>query len=406
MISLLLQNETVTKKLARVCKRVGVTMTKLEGQTTLTKIEQREVRVTEPDTKVLFNNNGETVILKEFKVSTAFDRYTLDGFPGVPGYTFVCRIQHTEAGNMIAGPETIEGWKDAKPTCDHCNKLRSRKDTFILRNAETGGLVRIGRNCLADFLRTDPTKLVKVADLHSLISEACEEGFKGGGRWEPDPVHFIACAAVAVELEGFRPSGWDRSTVSQANFLAGLQPKQEPARSDWSNLQPKAHHYTKAEAIVAWLKTADTSSDYMHNLAVAAAQPGVNRRTAGLLASAPQAYAKILGDTLRRSALPESNWIGTKGEKIEREATVIRTMGSSYNDNMLFTLRTDDGCDLAWWCSGKLPSRTHEGEEIILGAGDRVSIRGTVKDLNDYKGRKQTLLTRCKVTFISTPVTN
>lgn len=389
MISLLLQDKTdLIKKLSRVCKRTGVAFTQVEGQTIITKTVYREVE----------NEYTGKVDVTAFEVAQAFDRYTLDGFPGVQGFEFVCRIEHTEAGNIIAGPGTVEGWKEAKPTCDHCSKPRNRKDTFVLRNTDTNEIVRVGRNCLADFLRTDPTSLVKVADLFGLVREACEEGFGSGGSWDPEPLHFVACACVAIEVDGFRKTDWDRSTVSSARFLAGPRPKGE-AEPAWRAGQPKAHHIEKAAAILEWVKTTDTTSTYMHNLSIAAALPGVTRRTGGLMASAPQAHAKFIGENLRKAAMPPSSWVAQPGDKISRVATVIavRTVESYYGTKVLFNMRTDDGCDLIWWCSGAAPRKA---DHAPLDSGDRISIKGTVKSLDEYKGRKQTTLTRCKVEFI------
>src|SRR6188474_1381037 len=80
-------------------------------------------------------------------------RVTVGEFPRANGWTFVAKIEHTVAGNLIscAPGETLdESYRTAKAHCDHCNTQRGRTETFVIRSPE-GELKQIGRNCLADF---------------------------------------------------------------------------------------------------------------------------------------------------------------------------------------------------------------------------------------------------------------
>src|SRR5207249_2638558 len=41
--------------------------------------------------------------------------------------------------------------------CEHCNTNRDRKDTYVIRELDTGVTKQVGRNCLAAFLGIDPS---------------------------------------------------------------------------------------------------------------------------------------------------------------------------------------------------------------------------------------------------------
>lgn len=394
--------DELLKRLARACKRCGVTLEQQEGQTTLTRLEWPEVRVDENGYPMPDSYRQPRV------VASAFDRWTLGGFPGVSGFEFVCRLEHTEAGNILSG-EAVEGWRDAKPTCAHCCKARRRKDTFVLRNTETGELVRVGRNCLGDFLRTDPTVLVRFADLCRLVSEEDEDGGAGfgGGRWLPETAHFLACALACIEATGFRKASESGSTRSAVAFLTDRCPKSGKERTAWLEGQPKDAHKEKASMVLEWLRTAcaHTSSDYLANLHVVSQLDFVSERHAGLLASAPVAWAKAMEIELHKrqalAALPESRWLGEEKERVTFTGVLLRTrdVESPYGTKTLFAFRSDDGSDAIWWCSGHRPRRG-DCWGAMLEPGDRVTVKGTVGDRDTYQGRKQTQLKRCVVTYI------
>jgi hypothetical protein len=406
-------DETITKKLARACKRCGVTLEQVQGQTTLSKLVWRKVR----DERCIGDDLGVGWREREVAVHAVFDRYTLSGFPGLSGYEFLCRIEHTEAGNIVSGPEPVDGWRDAKPTCDHCCKVRRRNDTFVLRHNESGRVARVGRNCLADFLRSDPTQLVRFSELCRMLSDDTEWG-GGGGRWRPETTLFLACAIASIDARGFRKSNMERSTRNDASFLADPCPTNANAAASWKEGQPKQGHHEMATKVLEWLRNdcGSSTSDYLTNLHVVSQLDCVSGRHAGLLASAPVAWAKAKEFELhkrqereKREALPESQWLGDVKGKVVFTGTLLRTrdVESDWGKKTLYVFRTDEGSDVVWWCSGREPRKAELRPsdpgyaDSFIEAGDRVHVRGTVKAHETYQGRKQTTILRAKVTFVA-----
>lgn len=88
-----------------------------------------------------------------------------------------------------------------------------------------------------------------------------------------------------------------------------------------------------------------------------------------------------------------SEYIGNVGDKIETTVTLKRVKyfetSYGYYGTMIGIHCFEDatGNVIVW--------KTASAPEMSI--GDTITIRGTVKELNEYKGIKQTILTRCKI---------
>lgn len=85
-----------------------------------------------------------------------------------------------------------------------------------------------------------------------------------------------------------------------------------------------------------------------------------------------------------------SEWIGKEKERLYDIPVVlksIRGMETMYGYTQLVKFETAEGNELNWWTSVTI------GVEV----GGQALLTGTVKKLDEYKGRKITVLTRCKI---------
>lgn len=111
----------------------------------------------------------------------------------------------------------------------------------------------------------------------------------------------------------------------------------------------------------------------------------------------------------------KSNYVGTKGDKVDLTVTlafitsfeVDSFRGYGTVDMSLYGFKDDEGNVYVWKTSGALSieRRTYADYDPSLfisryeyaHKGDRVHIKGTIKDHAEYKGTKQTVLTRVKL---------
>lgn len=393
--------EKAIKRLARLAKSAGVELAAVEG----TSVIYRKVAVV---VKVKWSTERYKIHQLDMTQAVECRRITIEDMPRCNGYEFIGKLVHTEAGNLIAmassaqGEPTPEEWRTAKPTCDHCKTKRARKDTFIIR-CPGGAIKRIGRNCLADFLCCDPAQLIAAEafeDSLRMLEEADEDewgSFGGGFGWTIATSHYLACAVSSVDFRGFFKSGSEEmSTRSHAAFLAGKRPtgasrEVAQAQKEWDELQPTVDHHARSMDLALWLESNEDKSDYIYNLKLALTLPVVRRETEGLIASAPQAYARHLGQIAERKARETEVDVGYMGELKQRlvfEAVVmnvrsIQTEGP-WGGGRLTTLRTLAGHEIVTWT--QIASENDIGKTLRL--------KGTVVKHSMFKGKHQTTLNR------------
>jgi hypothetical protein len=390
----------IGRKLERLAAKAGVSVELIEGTTTLFQLQIVDGSYTVDETKAL-----------------ECARYTLGDLPRFNGYALVAKIAHTEGGNLISKAPDFEKeelpleMREAKPTCDHCKTKRPRAETFVVRTPE-GELYRVGRNCLADFLKTDPGAIVAAAELAELAGEPGNDDERGwgSGGYGMSTLHYLACAVSAVERQGFRRAGEDGSTKGEASFLAyppptGRDYHAEKLREEWKKNQPTKAHYDQAMRIMLWGKTIEPGpSDYLHNLKVALACGALSNR-GGIVASAPSAYARALGDEVKRKerthreAQPDGGYVGEIKQRIDIPEAKLVWIGDCVSERgfskTICTFVTPSNQTLVWFASGEHPMRGDVGR--------RFSLRGTVKNHKLYKGKAQTGLSRVKFEDLDAP---
>ena len=70
------------------------------------------------------------------------------------GWKFAATIEHHDACNVIRSfdDELVipDKYKTCGPECEHCNRIRSRKDTYLIVNEE-GQFKQVGKSCLKEY---------------------------------------------------------------------------------------------------------------------------------------------------------------------------------------------------------------------------------------------------------------
>ncbi len=345
---------------------------------------------------------GTTTLIKEGR-TVACSRVSIGALPAENGYTFSARIEHLKGGNVIARSpsETVdleEEWRQKDARCEHCGKKRSRKETFLLRQYGIR-LMQIGRNCLADFLQTNPVRLVAQAELVHEIHHTLSDEFWGScaGYWGVAPVYYIACAVASTERHGFVKSGSEgRTTRVDADWLSGMTLGHNAYPNQHALEQPTEDQIETAHEIVRWVMAqseAEGCSEYLWNLRMVIAAGSTSIKHSGLLASAPAAYFRHLGrEVVKRHAevaLPRpEGYVVEKGWRFEGVATLIRhaLVPGEWGSTAICTFRTDSGHEVVWFASGVAPKSDMQGMKF--------QIKGRCHEHQEYRGVKQAVLKR------------
>lgn len=328
--------------------------------------------------------------------------------PKLPGWSLLAAIEHIEGETMIHSFDPaadVTAFRGAKNVCHHCNTVRHRASTFVLRH-ESGEVKQIGRNCLVDFIGTDMAHTYAAyAEMLSQAMDACGEddddgegGFGGGrtaGRWPL--VEYLAWCWSAIREFGwmskkqcFNPG--DISTSERVLLTLNKVPTNIPRVS-----APTEADTTKALATIEFVAASTETSEFAENLRVLCRLDAVAERHAGLAAAMTMVYDREISRRQERAAKGPSVHVGTVGDRTVMDLTLVRTryIDSEYGVRTIAAFTDAGGNDLVWFASGK-PEWLHTDKDDPR-IGETFTVKATIKEHSDYKGRPQTSLSRVQV---------
>jgi len=349
--------------------------------------------------------------LKDDRGQTYTARFVLveaEGKAVVNGWKFIASVEHTAKGNIIrqaCGIEVPERYYTGKPVCEHCNSNRARKDTYIVMNEETGEFKQVGRNCLCDYthgMSAEGVAQYTAAFEEIIAGEAVEPGMDYTRYVKTE--EYLRYVAETIRHFGYvKNIDGERSTADRATDYFGVdhgwltgwwgreilkEYQREMERCGFDAESPEAAEETRKA--LEWLDTQEESNNYIHNLKTACANEYLSGRNLGILASLFPTYNRELEyeNQRRKEALAgkASEYVGEIGERVELKVDSVKLITSwetMYGTTFVWKITDKDGNIYTWKTGNGIPD-------------DVVSIKGTVKEHKEYRGVKQTELTRCK----------
>lgn len=327
--------------------------------------------------------------------------------PIIDGYRFLAKLELSDDGNLIvgfAGAEDVDHCfrNTDKRRCDHCNVKHARKYAFVIENIETGEQIQVGKSCLSDFFGRPVEQVVAYASVIERIEEIFEDdddGFSvgGGGLVYHDGLDILEASAFAIRNWGFvragdggLEDGYGGIKQSTADAVRALVGKDHGTLS--KNLTDADRDV--ARKALEWIRgdDVDTSSNYIYSLRLilSGENPWVEDNKVNLVVSLVQSYLRHSVKKVQREA-STSDYYGVVGKRYKGiAATVNRVIDcgeNAYGPVVLIGFLGTDGNEFSWF--------TNSTRNLVV--GDSVSLTGTVKKHNEYRGVKQTILTRCKV---------
>lgn len=331
--------------------------------------------------------------------------------PKFAGWTLAAVVEHTEEGNILRkSPECkveLSKYREGAQHCDHCNCVRRRNDTFVVIH-ESGEQKMVGRNCLRDFLgHADPEALAKWAELIFSLGEICEaeEGFDGFEGYSCRNLFyvktFISYAACAIRHLGFvsgkaeyetRDLPGSAVTSTKSTAIHWMHPSADdkldvdyfrPEDRDWAAAE-KAREY-----VLETLGAKSELNDFEHSLLVACKCEAIEPRNAGILAFVPEYYSRAIEKAREIANRVPFQYFGEVGKRVRGvELEYVKSTGweSQYGYQHLHTLLGPDNSKIMW----------KTGDSMDLAAGEKIIATFTVKSHEEYKGSKQTKVSRMK----------
>lgn len=329
--------------------------------------------------------------------------------PSINGWDFIGTIAHIEEGSnilqLLPGQTVPESYRQADPkNCDHCHVNRKRTSTYILVNAQNE-YKQVGKQCLQDFFKQDVSNIVARAELLAVaggLKEASENwGSSGNGQQYYKLSDYLANVLAVVEKHGFvsraKADEWNKVPTSTSAAMLMISPRGKEAQE--LGVRVSKEHEAKAAEIIAWIETyldKQNLSDYEHNLKVVVDLGYCDWRTFGLAASITALHWRETAAKAEKTAKKPSEYVGEVGKRI-KGLTLTLVKITSLGDGefgMRYLYRFLDANEnvLVWFTGNVLDADTRNFFENTVYTGDV-----SVKEHSEYKGTKQTVVTRCKL---------
>lgn len=325
-----------------------------------------------------------------------------EGTAKINGWEFVGTIEHQPEQNIIRNIKEIEipeRYRHTECVCEHCNIKRSRKDTYLVHNLETNEFKQVGSSCLCDFTGGLDAELV--ASYVALFDELIEGEAPGAAHGE---IYYklqevVATAIVAINQCGYVKSdpmaGDNQTKVRVYNYMMG---KSVERPANFSELYDAAQ--PEAETIINYYKDLEIgdNNDYLQNLKAYAINGVATTRDFGYVVSMVPSYRRDIEraelnrkrEEARKAQADVSEYYGEVGQRVElsfNKAELVTSYSTAYGISCIYKFIDAEGRVFIW--------STGNGIHTDLA----IKLKGTIKAHNEYRGIKQTELTRCKVTY-------
>lgn len=350
----------------------------------------------------------ETNVIKYCK----FILVEVDGTAKINNYECVAVIENHNNGNIIRRINTEidipKRFMNTDNICEHCNSKRRRNELYVIHNTETNEFKQVGSNCL--MLYTNGLNAEYVANYIDGITELEEyNGVVYGGGKSYYPVKDVLSYAVEIidKMGYFNSSSYCPTKnlvcdMTVYNFDKAIEFINKVLRDNHFNIAFDKNDFfkdnteEKVNDIINYYISLENDNEFVNNVQVILKEEYVTIKNIGYLCYLPQGYTKYIEKENEKEKQYKENkkseYYGEIGKRykdikidtFERVASYETMYGLMY----VYKIVLETGNILTW----KTSKWFDEDEEEKVN-----SITFTVKTFEDYKGTKQTDVTRCKL---------
>lgn len=311
------------------------------------------------------------------------------------GWQFIATLQHLPTGDNIVRPITDEydvplEYRSSGSVCEHCKINRYRKDTYVVRHV-SGKFNQVGSTCIKDFLGgNSPDNIMKRADLvGELVS------FMHGasiGTNDEGIIPIIRCLEQTSAI--IRKYGWlSKAAANKAGGIptaTRLSDHYSAYGSKYDRIEINDDDRNKAKLAMEWAENLSEEevapSEYIYNIRAIARSGMVDFRTMGYCASIVSSYEHSLS---KNTVAKTSEYVGNIKQRLDFKVKLKSSKSgtSEYGQYYKYIFKDSNDNVLVW-----IASIDHSLQE-----NKQYSIRGTVKAHSEWKGTRETIITRCEI---------
>lgn len=302
--------------------------------------------------------------------------------------------------------------------CDHCKENRYRVKYFFFREKKTGEIKCVGSTCCQEYFGIDVEQVLSGWDtfLGSVEELKEDEDYWGGGRKASYYGHHIG-TVIALTAYSTKDGKWipksngDFEAISTSEQIRNLlnnarfeTEREKREREEYYKTLPKNFIQEVLNFLPGYLQNLGRETSFTCNIQEALTEKNTEGKEVIRQYIAPHALGTAAWGIfdaikkIRTKDIPNNKvneYLGKIGDKLEIEGAIENiVVTKSYiqgieKEIQRISFRTTTGHLVHW---------PNFGKKVTLQIGTKVKVVGTIKDHSDWKGEKQTLLTRAKVT--------
>jgi hypothetical protein len=268
--------------------------------------------------------------------------------------------------------------------CYHCNTTRARKSYFFFR--ENGQVRKIGSTCVHEWFGFDMEAIFSSYQNFITLAKSLdpeEEEFREATKSCNYTSTALVLYSIANVTNNFTEF-WDKGVTAKRAY-------------DWSTSNKQSAFTLDIENIKKSIKSmwnVNAKNDFEFNIVSALFDNGelkeeISNAHLGVACWAiwKAMFAKLEAN---KSEDKVSEYIGNVGDKVVLNGMMklLSSFDTFYGETYLYQIETEKGI-AKWFASNECSEIPEEGK--------LVSIKGTVKEHKEYKGVKETIITRCKL---------
>lgn len=284
-------------------------------------------------------------------------------------------------------------YRTVKSICEHCNSDRQRNKTVLLQDT-AGNIKQVGTTCIHEYTGIDGLDIIAAyQDIHDIIIDN-NRLYADYARIDNYPKYNKTIDYLAACIQLINEKGYNKDeTKYKAWEIAG------------TSYQDKKY-FDIAQKVIDYFKNATfgESQDFLNNIKLYLSQEYTKK--SGFVAYAYIAYQKQMEYEAKKQAeamnKKPSEYIGKIGDKIAVELTLKKrityeTNYTYYGETQYIYIFEDAAGNEYKWKSAKFLEKIVNDVCIAVNEGDTITLKGSIKAHEEYKGTKQTVLTRCKI---------
>lgn len=302
----------------------------------------------------------------------------------INGFHFVAKFDHTE--KVVFAHEKIPSNFDIeKCNCDHCGVNRFRLTTYIIKDGEK--YMQVGGSCLINYVGHKFSMNV-LPDAFATIDDIMNSDY-GTGERRYDIREIIRFAIVSVRRRGYSKSSADYSTADDVkSMMLDFSIGKQSVIDDYSAVTTE-----EVREHIEFVRNSDDVpiGSFMFNLKNIFNNQYCTLRTMAIAVAVVPSLAFAKQKRVTNENTKVSNFVGEEKQKltdIQVSIMAVSVYDSYYGTNTMIKMIDATGNIFVWFASGV---KNYE-------SGDEFMLSGTVKTHDLFKGTKQTVLTRCKLT--------